>query len=317
MRCTDCGSSKTSKRMSAMPLDTMRGRSYQYYKCADCGLVFLDHKPSIDDYKGSGFYQKAESRIAKLLNPLMLFFNRARFRHVARYSKKTGSVLDIGCGRGRFLHVAGRNGWKVYGIEPNERSADYARNHFGVELLKGGIEDGKAVRQKFDAVTMWHVLEHFQNPSKVINDAADFMSKDGILVIAVPNINSVQGLIGRARWFHLDPPRHLCHFDPVTITRLIEKNGLKVAAIHHFSLEFNFMGMVQTAQNLIQSTPNFIFNYLKKNSRALPENMGAWISGFLTSGVVALLSPILLMLCFLESLLRMGGTMTVVARKAD
>lgn len=303
--------------MNAATLDTLKGRNYQYYKCNTCGLVFLDHKPSLDDYMSSGFYQKAESRVAKLLNPLMFFFNRARFKYLSKYSKESGSVLDIGCGRGRFLHIARRNGWEVYGIEPNERSADYARERFGVELLKCGLGDSNSVGKMFDAVTMWHVLEHFHNPSKVVGEAANFMAKGGILVISVPNMRSIQGLVGGARWFHLDPPRHLCHFDPETITRIIEKNGLNVIAIHHFSLEFNFMGMMQTAQNLIQGSPNFIFNFLKRNSRALPESASNWVSGFLTSGVVALLSPALLLLCFLESFLRMGGTMTVVARKAD
>lgn len=312
--CAECGSSKTQKYLYAPAMDTSAGPRYQYYRCDSCGFICLDHKPSLSDYEDSGFYQVSENRFKRLLGPLVGVFTFLRFRYLKKYSKTPGRVVDIGCGRGRFLNVAKNNGWKVFGIEPNKRSASYAKEQFKIELLHGGLEDCKA-KADFDAVTLWHVLEHFPTPTKIIRRAAVLLKKDGIMIIAVPNIKSLQGSIGREKWYHLDPPRHLSHFSPELLTKMMENNGLKVEAIHHYSTEYNFVGMVQTVQNRMQGSPNFIFNFLKRNKAALPSSGPAWAFGFISSAVVAVLSPFLLLLSIFEAMARMGGTITVVARK--
>jgi SAM-dependent methyltransferase len=131
-------------------------------------------------------------------------------------SAKKGSLLDIGAGTGEFLKVAREKGWDITGVEPSEKARNFASSK-NIELCESMDElNGK----KFDAVTLWHVLEHVPDLKNTIQKIESLVKKDGSLVIAVPNFNSFDAKYYKEFWAAYDVPRHLWHFSQDSMNRI-------------------------------------------------------------------------------------------------
>ncbi len=99
---------------------------------------------------------------------------------------KPVNLLDVGAGTGDFLITAQDAGFEVTGVEPNEKARGLAKEK-GMELWP--TLDKLAV-QKFQAITLWHVLEHLPNLQEQVSNLVELLEDDGVLVIAVPNFKS-------------------------------------------------------------------------------------------------------------------------------
>jgi SAM-dependent methyltransferase len=119
----------------------------------------------------------------------------------------------------------------------------------------GGID---AVRDEagFDLILMFHVLEHLDDPAAALRACAERLRPGGRLVIAVPNYASWQSRYARDRWFHLDVPRHLFHFTPASLARLLREAGLAPGDTHFVSWEHDPYGWVQSIENRLGVTTN-------------------------------------------------------------
>ena len=135
----------------------------------------------------------------------------------------SGSLLDVGAGTGDFLKVAQDKGWKISGIEPSEKAREIAKEK-NIQL-KESIEE--FVDEKFDVVTLWHVLEHLPNLDASIQKIESLIADGGVLIIAVPNFNSYDAIRYQNFWAAYDVPRHLWHFSQNSI-RSIFSSELKL-----------------------------------------------------------------------------------------
>lgn len=316
VNCRCCGSCNVRPDVVGYEMDTMEQQPHQYFKCLSCGAVFLDHVPEFKDYDKSGFYQRKSALFSPVIRRLMSFFHGRRYSYV-KYSYKNalaGRLLDIGCGKGDFLNVARQAGWSVCGIEPTKRSAEYARNEHGIEVIETGLHESNIAASSFDVVTMWHVLEHISDSCGVLNEVRRVLVDSGILIIAVPNIKSLQAYLGGGKWFHLDPPRHIIQFYPEFLCKQLKQSGFYVEKVYHFSAEYNVIGLFQTIQNLVIVWPNFTFNLLKRNFKALPGPFDC-IVGCISCLILFILLPTIVAVSLLEAVLCKGGTITVIARK--
>ena len=167
-------------------------------------------------------------------------FDRAR---LALLGPPRGTLLDIGAGRGRFVAAARAAGWSAEGVEPSARGVQAARAAYGVVLERAPLA---GVSGTYDAISLWHVLEHLDDPDAAVAHVASLLAHGGVLVVGVPNLASVQARIGGARWFHLDLPRHRTHFTPAGLRMLLERHGLAVEREHHVLLEHNPYGLWQS-----------------------------------------------------------------------
>jgi hypothetical protein len=120
------------------------------------------------------------------------------------------------------------------------------------------------------------------------------LRKDGVLVLTVPNFASLQARIFRARWYHLEVPRHLYHFDPVSLRRLLDRQGFRVDRERHDSAEHNWAGILGSIMPL---TP-------EKN--AALGRAGRKLIG----------RPVARAVAALETGLRSGGTFALIARNS-
>ncbi|PTM06013.1 MAG: methyltransferase [Bacteroidetes bacterium] len=137
------------------------------------------------------------------------------------------NLLDIGCGTGDFLKTAKHDGWTVSGIEPNENARQIANTKtdnevYDVEQLL------KFKKQSFDVITLWHVLEHLPKLDEQLSILKNLLKEKGTLIIAVPNHKSFDATHYNKFWAAYDAPRHLWHFNQISISKLFASINMKV-----------------------------------------------------------------------------------------
>jgi SAM-dependent methyltransferase len=183
-------------------------------------------------------------------------------------TKKTGSVLDVGCGSGNFLRCMKEKGFSAFGIEPSGSGSEYAREAHGVDIYRGMIEDylSASSGRTFDVITLLNVLEHLTNPVQILLRLSRVLSSDGVMAIVVPDAR-FHDLVGRLRRFAgvSDPywieqpnsflsgfklPDHLCSFQPNTITALVRRCGFRVVLIENAPVVLN-PGLHRSAAKLL------------------------------------------------------------------
>lgn len=135
-----------------------------------------------------------------------------------------GSLLDIGAGTGDFLAAAQRKGWHVWGVEPNAQARAQAQDK-EIQVLPALAD---LPPQKYDVITLWHVLEHIPDSKEQVRQLAQLLKPGGILAVAVPNYKCFDAAHYGAFWAAYDVPRHLWHFSQRSIRLLAEENGLQV-----------------------------------------------------------------------------------------
>ena len=134
------------------------------------------------------------------------------------------TVLDIGAGTGDFLHACKKDNWKVVGIEPSIKAREIAESKN--VLLEKELSFFKG--QKFDVITLWHVLEHVENLEAYTQSLQELLKENGTLLIAVPNYKSFDASHYGSFWAAFDVPRHVWHFSQTSIQKIFALVSLKV-----------------------------------------------------------------------------------------
>lgn len=134
----------------------------------------------------------------------------------------THGLLDVGAGIGDFLSFVKRKGFQVVGVENNTEAKQQCLQK---QLDVYSSLDDLTADHRFSVITLWHVLEHLPDPQKTITQLAEHLTPEGLLVIAVPNLNSHDAQHYQSDWAALDVPRHLWHFTPKGLNQLVEQQG--------------------------------------------------------------------------------------------
>jgi len=230
--CNLCGNSEYKVLYEAK-----NSENYNYYssgnygrivKCEQCGLIYTDPKDKNIEkiYKNIEDKDYLKSKEARIEN------SKRDLKNIMKL-KKSGKLLDIGCGPGLFLKVARDKGFDVCGIELSKWACDIARKE-GLNVLNKSLKSAGLERDSFDIVTMWDVIEHIEDPNGIIRDTNKILKKDGLLVLNTPNIGSFYAKLMGNKWWNL-MRMHIYYFDKKTIRKLLEKNGFKVLKIKDYS----------------------------------------------------------------------------------
>lgn len=214
------------------------------------------------------------------------------------------SLLDIGCGDGTFLLAAKSRGWNVVGTEMNPQLARDA----GLLVYESTEQIPKD--SAFDCITLWHTLEHMRDPRSTVRQLTELLSPNGTIFIAVPDAGGLQARIFASKWFHLDVPRHLHHFNKRSLEHLLENAGLVAERFWHQEFEYDLLGWSQSALNTITPVPNVFFNYLtgKSGAAGKRQTVASLVLG-------SLFSTLALPALAVGTLLHRGGTIIVAAHK--
>jgi len=143
--------------------------------------------------------------------------------------------LDIGCGDGVFLFELQRLGWAASGVEMDASAVQAARRQ-GLDARQATVEDLPFPPGSFAIVRMWHVLEHVRDPRAALTNARRLLRPGGELILGVPNVSSLYRWCFGPRWSGWDLPRHLGHFSPRTLMRLLRETGFTVVSIRSDSV---------------------------------------------------------------------------------
>jgi 2-polyprenyl-3-methyl-5-hydroxy-6-metoxy-1,4-benzoquinol methylase len=119
-------------------------------------------------------------------------------------------------------------GWEVAGVEPITSAAEYARRRFALAVFQGVLRDAPYAPASFDVVTFWDVLEHTFSPAEELAHAARLLRRGGLVVVSVPNWDSLDRRLFGRHWLGLDPPRHLYVFTRKTLTAMLTQAGFSV-----------------------------------------------------------------------------------------
>ena len=309
--CPVCGSDK------ARPKFFIEDTKYQIVNCTQCCLGSLWPTPTSDEIQSfypEDYYGDGGSKFSSVIEPLVRMIGARSAWFVARSIRRSGRVLDVGCGRGITLRALADAGCETHGFEVSKhalRGID-PRVHVTVanSLAEAGYPDGH-----FDGVLMWHVLEHVQNPGEVLREAWRILKPGGVVIVAVPNYSSLQAKWSGAAWFHLDPPRHLYHFPIAALEQMITAVGFVPISRHHFSLRQNPFGWIQSLQNQFPWLPrNGLYAMLHRieSHRRKPFTFNIRMQLWLCFWLFTLPS---LVLSILAALFRSGATVHVVSQK--
>ena len=231
--CPVCGSTGINPLLTVKDHSVSR-EEFVIWQCSNCSLRFTQDVPdeeSIGRYYRSTDYISHSNTSKGLINQLYQKVRNYTLNQKAALiiskTVKQGKILDLGAGIGAFLNTMKEKGWETTGIEPDEGARDQAKNLFNIQLKETNSLH-QLSQSSFDAITLWHVLEHVHQLHDYVETLKTLLKPNGKIFIAVPNYASLDSSIYKLYWAAYDVPRHLYHFAPKTIDVLMSKHGLKV-----------------------------------------------------------------------------------------
>lgn len=305
-RCCVC-KTLLHKRYESV-LDPQTYQQFAIHGCSNCGMGHTSPQPpSLDVYYGKAYYGNRHGftkrfcmrrRVALLNQAHRPILPSADFSHGRR-------LLDVGCGDGAFLRVAQKHGWLPCGTELGGNSTSLPNS--GIPIYR---EVAAAVQaQRYDAVTMWHSLEHFRDVNGTIADVRAALRPGGTLIIAVPDAGGLQARFFGEKWLHLDVPRHLFHFTRASLSQLLAQHDLHIESWRHQEAEMDVFGWMQSALNRLLPVPNVLFHALtgKPTHASLLTRATSYAVG-------SCLLPLSVAATATSAMLKRGGTLVAVAR---
>ncbi len=235
--CPVCGSNEIENYLQAKDY-TVSGKVFPVIQCKKCTAAFTNNIPALQDigafYKSNNYISHSDTAkglVNKLYHQVRNITLVSKKKLVTRFTQKsTGNILDIGCGTAAFLHTMKLAGWQITGLEPDDNAREKAQSLYQISPLPS--ENFKTLpANSFDAITLWHVLEHVHDLHGYLQQIKVLLKPTGKLFVAIPNYTSYDATKYGQYWAAYDVPRHLYHFSPASITALMIAHQLKVAAI--------------------------------------------------------------------------------------
>lgn len=321
LKCPACEGERT-KRLFGLDERVSKG-DLSVVRCEDCGISWtapLPDKADIAALYPPEYYGSGKERFPSLVESLVRLSRRRRARKIIKLNSGIpGRVLDIGCGRGWMLNFLKMKGWEAYGTELSSESSHFAREHLKLNdvIIINKVEDCSFPSSHFDVVTLWHTLEHLLEPFRTLEEVNRILKEDGLLIIEVPNFGGLQaGMFGN-KWFHLDSPRHLYHFDNKTLKRILEGSGFSVIESRNISLQYDLFGFVQSVLNYCCFRFDFLYHFLRDKKVIVKNDPLRYLYDLVVSFI---LLPVLLTISIpvtlFSSLLLRGGTIRYYCRKS-
>lgn len=186
----------------------------KYYE----GDAYISHSDSQDGLVNKLYHRARRIMLSKKFD--LVRKNNANNRH-----------LDYGAGTGYFVKYLIDQGLQADGVEIDADARAYAKKQHQVDLYAPDALFDQAADETYDTISMWHVLEHIHDLDVLVAKLKSLLTQDGTLLVAVPNHTSTDGDKYGAYWAGYDVPRHLWHFSPATMHRLMAKHRLQVVSM--------------------------------------------------------------------------------------
>jgi len=246
--CPICNHNSFTKELDVKD-HMISGEDFVINSCDSCGFWFTNPIPNEDKI---GLYYKSEDYVSHsstkkgVVNWLYgVVRKRTLKQKVALVDSLAAGkkVVDYGCGTGHFVNELLKNNFDAIGFEPDAEARLFAKNHLG--LLNESLEHFDRIESdSLDVVTMWHVLEHVYHLRQDLATVVSKIRPNGFLVVAVPNRNSHDAISYGDKWAAFDVPRHLYHFTPNDIKRLVQQYDLELINILPMKFDAYYVSML-------------------------------------------------------------------------
>lgn len=221
------------------------GEEFEVCYCNDCDFHFTQNAP---DAETIAPYYQSENYVSHSDTQKGLFFKAYHIVRNYMLGKKRdlvikhsgvekGRILDIGTGTGYFPKTMTEANWEAVGIEQDDTTRNYAKEKNSINALSVSDFYNLPENEKFDAITMWHVLEHVHDLNGYLKKIHNLLTSTGVFAVAVPNHKSFDAGYYQEHWAAWDMPIHLWHFNPKTMQKLMTKNGFIV--LEHKPMPFD------------------------------------------------------------------------------
>lgn len=239
-------------------------RPFAVDTCAGCGLGLTAPHPTDAEIAAlypESYYRAGDQRAS---GPLVAVGRALVARVLAGRDDLTrhlppGRLLDVGCGNGAFLARMASRGWACSGTDYSEAAVALARR-LGADVRLGSLESAAFPAAAFDAVSLFHVLEHLPDPAATLGEVWRILAPGGRLIIEVPNLRAFGARRFAADWFALDVPRHLSHFTPESLARLVRHRGFAVEKFAGATPLSNLYLLFRSALNATGATGPVLFD---------------------------------------------------------
>lgn len=234
---------------------------WNYYKCQTCKSLYLNPRPNNEKIylayskyythgltninsivklknkiKNEIFFQvygiKNNHRLFCDKTPLIFFIWMDKwinkfFGFVEIVSSPKGRLLDLGCGDGSSLEIAKKLGWDVIGIEIDGLAVECSKQK-GLHAIEGDYRLLREYENYFNCIICSHVLEHLDRPIDALVGMFNSLKKGGMLILSLPNSESILQDFFKEHWRGLECPRHLSIPSLGCLKKILEKIGFNV-----------------------------------------------------------------------------------------
>ena len=239
-RCGHCGVIYLS-RLNAPPIEYGKDYFFDFYK-KQYGKTYLEDFPNLVEMGGK--------RLRKISTILTTNHHEPSRTVKCLESARAGSserensinispcLLDIGCAYGPFLAAAAERGFSPSGVDPVEDAVRYVKEELGFPAWQGFFPTGaKAEDGPFHVVTLWYVLEHFEEPGKILREIHRILADGGVLAFSTPSFSGISGRKGLRAFLKNSPPDHWTVWSPRTCKKVLRRYGFRLRGIvitgHH------------------------------------------------------------------------------------
>jgi 2-polyprenyl-3-methyl-5-hydroxy-6-metoxy-1,4-benzoquinol methylase len=217
---------------------SVSGEEFQLVFDTDLEMYKTEPQPSLEKlpsyYQSEDYISHTDTKrnlFEKVYHWVRSYMLSKKMSIVVQHTNKTANkLLYIGCGTGDFLKMAQEYKWEIDGVEPDDQARKIAAEKTATKIQTNDwlseIDD-----DSYDAVTMWHVLEHVPNLSAQIATLKRIVKPNGTIFIAVPNFKIHEATHYKEFWAAYDVPRHLWHFSQQSMKALFLKEEMKVVKI--------------------------------------------------------------------------------------
>ncbi len=269
VNCNLCGEDSSEPLFRGKDRRYRRPGEFGIVRCRKCGLVYTNPRPSTQEmpqFYPAGLYgshlQYSKSTYPAFVYAADKFYGtssklkqipfghrlvghmlRRQVRGIPRFIPG-GRILDVGCANGRMVRLLQDIGWDAEGVEISEWVTKQA-TQTGIRIHCGSFLDIFLPEGSYDAIRFWHVLEHLPDPRQAIQKGWALLKDRGHLILGLPNFESWQRRLFGPYWRNLDAPRHLYHFTPITITRMLAENRFEPVKVRFTNLSHGFIGSLE------------------------------------------------------------------------
>lgn len=224
--CPACGANAKIEYLTCKDFG-YSGSYFTINQCVSCKLLFTSPRPDASEigayYKSDDYVShtnKSKGIINRLYPIVRNIAVNQKVRLIKKLIPKNSSVADLGAGNGYFVKAVLKAGFPIKGYEPSLEAIKLAKETFNTDLhpIETFYTTGN---EEFNCITLWHVLEHIHTLQETLNHIKITLKKNGILIIAVPNPASKDAEYYKEFWAAYDVPRHLYHFTPEALEKLI------------------------------------------------------------------------------------------------